>query len=112
MYEISEFKDLNETINNHLRDLDILLRGTKLSLNLAEAQGMLVYTKNKHKALERTREGLCLQIRGKDLALVEKTKYLGVRVDNSLDWKEHINSISAKVSRAIGLVKYAKNVFL
>ena len=30
------------------------------------------------------------------MALVEKTKYLGVQVDNSLDWKEHIKSVSAK----------------
>ena len=42
------------------------------------------------------------------MALVEKTKYLFVRVDNSLDWKEHIKSVSAKVSRAIGFLKYAK----
>ena len=42
------------------------------------------------------------------MALVEKTKYLGVQVDNSLDWKEHIKSVSTKVSRAVGLLKYAK----
>ena len=42
------------------------------------------------------------------MALVENTKYLGVQVDNSLDWKEHIKSVSTKVSRAVGLLKYAK----
>ena len=35
-------------------------------------------------------ESICLKIRDNDLALVENTKYLGVQVDNSLDWKEHI----------------------
>ena len=49
-----------------------------------------------------------MKIRDNDLALVEKIKYIGVQVDNSLDWKEHIKSVSAKVSRANGLSKYAK----
>ena len=100
--------DLNEAINSDLRDLDSWLSGNKLSLNVAKTQGMLICTKNKQRSLESTSESLCLKIRDNDLALVEKTKYLGVQVDNSLDWKEHIKSVSAKVSRAVGLLKYAK----
>ena len=69
---------------------------------------MLICTKNKHKLLEGTGESLCLKIRDNDLALVENTKYLGVQVDNSLDWKEHFKSVSTTVSRAVGLFKYAK----
>ena len=49
-----------------------------------------------------------MKIRDNDLTLVEKTKYLGVQVGNSLDWKEHIKSVSTKVSRAVGILKYAK----
>ena len=85
-----------------------MVSGNKLSLNVAKTQGMLICTKNKQKSLECTSESLCLTIRDNDLALVEKTKYLGVQVDNSLDWKERIKSVSAKVSRAVGLLKYAK----
>ena len=48
---------------------------------------MLICTKNKHKSPEGTGEGLCLKIRDNDLILVEKTIYLGVQVDNSLDGK-------------------------
>ena len=76
--------------------------------NLLKTQGMLICTKNKHKSLEGTGESICLKVRDDDLALVETTKYLGVQVDNSLDWKEHIKSVSTKVSRAVGLLKYAK----
>ena len=75
---------------------------------MAKTQGILISTKNKHKSLEGTGESLCLKIRDNDLALVENTKYLCVQVDNSLDWKEHIKSVSTKVSRAVGLLKYAK----
>ena len=41
--------------------------------------------------------------------MVQKVKYLGVRVDNSLDWREQIKLISSKVSKALDLLKHAKN---
>ena len=53
---------------------------------------------------------LNLKIRGSELDVVKKTKYLGVQVDNCLDWKEHIKAVSTKASRAIGFLKHAKNI--
>ena len=43
--------------------------------------------------------------------MVQKVKYLGVQVDNSLHWREQIKVISSKVSKAVGLLKHAK-IFL
>ena len=37
-------------------------------------------------------------------------KYLGVILDNQMKWKDHVNLISSKVSSAIGIIKYAKEV--
>ncbi len=54
-------------------------------------------------------EGLDLKIRSQDLEVVETTKYLGLQIDSSLDWKEHVKSVSTKVSRAVGFLKYAKS---
>ena len=59
---------------------------------------MLIATKPKHRMLNNTAEKLNLEIRGRELDVVMKTKYLGVQVDNSLDWKEHIKAVSCKVS--------------
>ena len=39
---------------------------------------------------------------------MQKVKFLGVQVDNGLDWKEQIKAISSKVSKALGLLKHAK----
>ena len=41
--------------------------------------------------------------------MVQKTKYLGVQIDNSLDWKEQIKTVSSWVSRGIGFLKHAKS---
>ena len=53
-------------------------------------------------------EDLDLKIRDNKLEIIQKTKYLGVQVDNSLNWKEPIKTVSTKVSRAVGFSKHAK----
>ena len=40
---------------------------------------------------------------------VQIAKCLGIQVHNNLNWKGHIKTLSTKISRAIGFLKYAKN---
>ena len=70
---------------------------------------MLISTKQKHNILKAQNEDLKVKIRDNELQVVKKTKYLGLQIDCSLDWEEHIKAISAKVSRAIGILKHAKS---
>ena len=69
---------------------------------------MLITTKQKRNVLKSTSQNLELNIPGNELDIVQKTKYHGVQIDCSLDWKEQIKAVSAKVSRAIGFLKHAK----
>ena len=107
-YQSSDINVLNEAINNDLKQLDTWLQGNKLSLNVAKTNSMLVSTKQKHNILKSRNEDLDLKIRNNELEIIQKTKYLGVQIDNSLNWKEHIKTVSTKVSRAIGFLKHAK----
>ena len=70
---------------------------------------MLISTKQKHNSLKSRSEALELKIRDNELEVVQKTKYLGVQIHCSLDWKEQIKAVSAKVSRAIGFLRHAKS---
>ena len=101
---------LNRAMNRDLEDLDSWLKGNKLSLNIVKTQSMLIATKPRHKALNNTAENLKLEILGSELEVFTKTRYLGVQIDNRLDWNDHIKVISSKVSRAIGFLKYAENI--
>ena len=103
-----DISQLNETINDDLRRLDSWMQGNKLSLNVSKTQSILICTKPKHQKLKTAGGNLCLNIRGNDLDAVQKLKYLGVQVDDSLDWKDQIKAISSKVSKALGLLKHAK----
>ena len=92
---------LNEAISGDLRKLETWLQGNKLSLNVAKTHSMLISTKQKHNSLKSRSEALELKIRDNELEVVQTTKYLGLQIDCSLDWKEQIKAVCMKVSRAI-----------
>ena len=94
--------------SDDLRRLGLWMQGNKLSLNVSKTQSMLMCTKPKHQKLKIAGGNLCLIIRGNDQDVVQKVKYLGVQVDDSLDWKDQIRVISSKLSKALGLLKHAK----
>ena len=48
-------------------------------------------------------------IQGTELEVVQNINYFGVQVDKTLSWREHIKTISSKVSRAIGFLKHARS---
>ena len=108
-YQSSDITWLNEAINSDLKQLDTWLQGNKLSLNVAKTHSMLVSTKPRHNILKSQNKELELKIRENRLEVFQKTEYLGVEIDSSLDWKEQIKAISTKVSRAVGFLKHAKS---
>ena len=50
-----------------------------------------------------------LEINNERIVETCKTKFLGVIIDNKLTWKEHINYISGKIARGIGIITKARN---
>ena len=108
-YQSHDLTRLNEAVNGDLKKLDTWLQGNKLSLNVAKTHSMLISTKQKQNSLKSQNKDLDLKIRDNDLEVVEKTKYLGVQIDCSLNWKQQIKAVSSKVSRAIGFLRHAKS---
>ena len=108
-HQSHDLTQLNEAINSDLIKLETWLRGNKLSLNMVKTHSMLISTKQKHNSLNSQGEALEVKVRDNELKVVQKTKYLGVQIDCSLDWKDQIKAASTKVSRAIGFLKYAKS---
>ena len=110
-FKSKDLSRLNETLNEDLSHLDTWMISNKLSLNVAKTQSMLVSTKARRNALDRSNQNLQVKIHGTELEVVSKIMYLGVLLDNSLDWKDQVRAVSLKVSRGLGLLKHA-NKFL
>ena len=69
---------------------------------------MVISTKQKLAVLKSEAGQLNLQIHDKDLGGVQSIKYLGIHIDNTLDWKKHTQEASKKISQSLGLSKYAQ----
>ena len=104
--------DLTESMNTELEKLIKWLHGNKLTLNVTKTTSMIIDTNRK---LHKSDSGELIQAQFKisGEAIEQKTslKCLRVVLDNQLKWKDHISLISSKISRAIGIIKYAKRYY-
>ena len=83
----------NEAITDDLMSLESWLKGNKISLNVAKTHTKLICSKSKQKVLINSTEKLDMKVKGENLMVVEKIKYLGVQVDHNMEWKEHIEYV-------------------
>ena len=109
-YSSSSLADINQTLNSELNELKQWLQGNKLSLNVLKTQPLIVGLQPKNKKIsDKTVDHPQFFIGDSQDENVDRTtKYLGVMIDGSLNWDEHINSLRTKVSRAIGFLKYSR----
>ena len=108
-YSSSRLEDVNRTLNSELSLLKQWMLGNKLSSNILKTQALVVGSQPKiKKIIDKTVDHPQFFIGDSQVENVERTKYLGVIIDRSLSWEEHINILRTKVSRAIGFLKYAR----
>ena len=89
-------------INDELLEIAMWLKVNKLSLNIKKNHYMLFTS------IKKPKSDIVISIEGHFIDEVSYTKFLGVYIDNRLNWKKHISLISGKVSRAIGIIVRAR----
>ena len=109
-YQSLGINKLTEVINSDLEKLHKWLMSNRLFLNAMKIQSMLISTKQKHAVLRNLELKLSLKTRDHELEVVDTTNYLGLQIDNSLDWKYHISTFSPNASKAVGFLKHAKSI--
>ena len=73
-FQSQDISQLNETINDDLKRLDLWMQGNRLSLNVSKTLSMLICTKPKHRKHRTEGSNICLHIRGKDFDVLQKVK--------------------------------------
>ena len=109
-YQSLDINKRNEVINNDLEKLQKWIMGNKLSLNAKKTQSMPIFAKQKLTILRNHDLKLPLKIRDHELEVVDTTKYLGLQIENSLDWKDHVSVLSSRVSKTAGFLKHAISI--
>ena len=100
-YSSNNIKELQETVNNELKHLVKWFKVNKLSLNVTKTNYMLFTNKKGHHKLD-------IKIEQEAIMEVKETKFLGVIVDNQLNWKSHIAVVENKISKSIGILYRVK----
>ena len=99
LYSCKTFKNLRKRVNRDLQLLYEWLCANRLSLNTGKTE-FIVFRPPRYKMTER----LTLKLHHTKLFESSKIKYLGMILDNNLNWKAHLTELSKKLSRAVGLI--------
>ena len=92
-------KQLQKHINYDLRQLCNWLKANKISLNCSKTELIIFRHPNKQINYK-----LKIKINGKKLIPSKFVKYLGIYIDDHLNWSNQANSLSSRLSRAAGML--------
>ena len=97
---------INQMINTEMEKVQSWFLANKLQINYTKTNYMIFKSRNMNV------DGNLVHIRFNDTTIqrVKSTKFLGVIIDESLSWKDHINHISLKISRMIGVLNNLKYI--
>lgn len=96
------FKDVNDgqtKINNDLNNIYIAINQNKLKLNVKKTKLMIITKK-----LNINKNLIDIRIDNNRLEFVNELKYLGVILDDNLDFKKNCNYVASKMARKNGLL--------
>ena len=95
-------KDISSILNNELSNISDWLKCNKLSLNAQKSKYMIF-----HKPRKKLKE-LHLAINETEIDRVPNFDFLGLTLNENLNWKQHIDKISNRISRSIGILNRQK----
>ena len=90
--------EINKVVQDTLNRVVKSIECNKLILNHSKTKTILFGS----------RQNFCIQLHGKILEKVRKFSYLGVFLDETLSWKDHIEYVSSKVSSRLGLPSWIR----
>jgi hypothetical protein len=100
----STYETFIQRVNKELNNIFIWLCVNKLSLNVLKTKYMVYRNKNKPTQIG----DIEVEINNIVIDRVSQFNFLGVILDESLTWIPHINKISLKISRNIGVINSIK----
>ena len=103
---LNNVAELEQAINCEISKISSWLVSNMLVLNVAKSKLMLFFKSSKRPPK------LTLTINGDIIEQVEEFNFLGITVDQIVNWDAHITKISIKLARVIGILHKLKRTFL
>ena len=102
-YESKDLAELEKTVNEELKKLSLWLNLNRLALNVGKTNFVIFRSPQK-----KSNRNVTLIMNKKALQQKDHVKYLGVLIDEHLNWKYQINQVALKISRGIGILAKLK----
>ena len=95
-------------MNVELKNVLTWFKSSKLSLNVDKTKWSLFHPLSKRQFLPQTLPNLLIE----DIHIKREhvTKFLGAFIDENLSWKQHIEILSSKISKSIGILYKSRDV--
>ena len=100
LYENTDANSIIKTINMKMPKIMEWFKPNKLHINVNKTVAMLFHTRQKRVNIDEN----SIVIDGKIIPITTNTKFLCINIDNNLTWKAHINHISTKISKGVGVL--------
>ena len=97
-FESDDLLTLERTVNNEIKKLCLWLNVNRLALNVSKTN-FVIFRANKP-----LYHNVTLIMNRKAIEQTSHVKYLGVYVDEHLNWKYHIAHVAKKIGRGIGIL--------
>ena len=101
----SNLTTLINRFNTELVNIVNWLNANKLSLNIDKTNFMIFRPKNRNELSPD------IMISGSKIDEVDRAKFLGVIIDNKLNWSHHTKHVTTKMSKGIGIIIKARKYF-
>ena len=95
-------------INRELSEVSNWFKANKLSVNATETNYMIMGTQHMTSMEDHSVGNVDIILDKTKLKRVDKTKFLGVTIDENLSWKNHIDGITKTISRNVGMINKRK----
>ena len=98
-------KLLFKKVNEDLKQLNIWFIRNSLSLNIEKTNYIIFRMKNKKVKMDNN----TIEIGGKEIKCVRNIRFLGVIIDENLDWSSHVKYLLSKLTAGIYSLNMVKN---
>ena len=98
-----DYLELERIVNGDLSKLAVWFKANKLSLNAAKTNFILFGSKKFPRPIS-------LVLDGNILEQTNCTKFLGIYMDEKLKWDQHLNYVSGKISRGLGMISRVSKI--
>ena len=95
-YSSKNATEIKSALENDLQAISEWLACNKLKLNLSKCEFLLVGTR---KRLKKADKNLTISLDGDVIKRVNSTKYLGIVIDEYLEWGAHVRLMKSKIAK-------------